>query len=188
MDTSTPVGQALKRSRNSLIIKGAFWILIGLLALIFSRTVTDWMVRLFGVLAIVSAIAGFAAWWPARSEKVSRSLLFQALIDLAIGAVLLLYPRATDIIGIVVGIWLCLHSFSEIEAGFKLRKMGSTGRGRFALGALLLVLGVVIALNPGLVLQSLTWMIALGLIGLGAALVFLGSRMGRAIEKFRQSA
>jgi len=117
-----------------------------------------------------------------RKEPEARGLLIQALIDLGIGLILLLYPKATDILGIAMGIWLVLHSFSEMEAGWKLRRWSPDGNSRLIFGAFLLALGIFIALNPALVLRSFTWIAALGLIALGAAMVFIATRLGKALR------
>ncbi|MBI1316691.1 hypothetical protein GC167_07515 [bacterium] len=171
-----------KRSRNWLYLKGGLWVLLGILALIFSQSVTLTLVRIFGLFALLSAASGFASWFSMRKEPESRSLLFQALLDLGIGLILLLYPKATDILGIAMGIWLVLHSFSEIEAGWKLRRWSPDGNSRLIFGVFLLALGVFIAINPSLVLQSLTWIAALGLIALGSAMVFIATRLGKALR------
>lgn len=162
----------------AMALRGAAAIVLGLLAISWPAITLFTLVLIFAgyclVDAVLSAILAVrdagqgARWvWPALT----------AVAALAAGVVALLYPGLTMIaFAIVLAVWAIVTGFATIVAGARLPR----NHGRWwmiAGGTALLLLGLALAAMPPLGLLTLVWIIAVGMIASGFALLGLAFRL-----------
>jgi uncharacterized membrane protein HdeD (DUF308 family) len=165
----------------AVALRGAFAILFGVLALLLPGITLGALILLWGVFAVVdgvfSIISGVRA---ARRNERWGTLLVGGVIGILAGLIAVFLPAAAAVAFVYLfAAWALVSGVIEIVAAIRLRReiegewlLGLTG-------VVSILLGLYVAVFPGLGLLGLIWAIGAYAIVIGAMLVLLAFRLRR---------
>lgn len=164
-----------------LALRGALAILFGVLALAMPGITLAALILLFGVYAVVDGVftivSGIRA---ARRHERWGPLVLEGVVGIVAGAIALFVPLAAALAFIYLfAAWALVTGALEIAAAIRLR---NEIRGEWLLalsGVLSILVGVFIAIFPGLGLVGLVWAIGAYAIVFGVVMIGLAFRMRR---------
>ncbi|HTH29336.1 MAG TPA: HdeD family acid-resistance protein [Sphingobium sp.] len=156
----------------AIALKGAAAIVLGILAVAWPAITLLTLVLIFAAYCIVDAVLSVVlAVRGARQGGRWGWQAFGALVSLAAAAAALLYPGITlFVFAIMLAVWAVVSGAFTIAAGLRLRP----DHGRWWMisgGAALVILGIILALIPPLGLFTLVWLVAVGAVVSGSALL-----------------
>jgi uncharacterized membrane protein HdeD (DUF308 family) len=160
-------------------LRGIFAIVFGLLALIFPGPTMLSLVILFSAYMLVDGIFGIISAVRAIRRKEDRwgLLIFEGLIDIAVGILAFLWPGITVVAFVLlVGAWAIVTGAVMTAAGFRLNV--SHGRWWLVLsGVLSLAFGTLLVIIPLIGAIVLTWWIGAYALAFGVALVVFSFKL-----------
>src|SRR6195256_290303 len=160
-------------------LRGIFAIVFGLLALIFPGPTMLSLVILFSAYMLVDGIFGIISAVRAIRRKEDRwgLLIFEGLIDIAVGILAFLWPGITVVAFVLlVGAWAIVTGAVMTAAGFRLNV--SHGRWWLVLGGLLSHgFGTLLVIIPLIGAVVLTWWIGAYALAFGVALVIFSFKL-----------
>ena len=160
-------------------LRGIFAIIFGLLALIFPGPTMLSLVILFSAYMLVDGIFGIISAVRAIRRKEDRwgLLIFEGLIDIAVGILAFLWPGITVVAFVLlVGAWAIVTGAVMTAAGFRLNV--SHGRWWLVLSGLLsLGFGTLLVIIPLIGAVVLTWWIGAYALAFGVALVIFSFKL-----------
>jgi|SRR5712672_232395 len=160
-------------------LRGIFAIVFGLLALIFPGPTMLSLVILFSAYMLVDGIFGIISAVRAIRRKEDRwgLLIFEGLIDIAVGILAFLWPGITVVAFVLlVGAWAIVTGAVMTAAGFRLNV--SHGRWWLVLsGVLSLAFGTLLVIIPLIGAVVLTWWIGAYALAFGVALVIFSFKL-----------
>jgi len=160
-------------------LRGILAIVFGLLALIFPGPTMLSLVILFSAYMLVDGIFGIISAVRAIRRKEDRwgLLIFEGLIDIAVGILAFLWPGITVVAFVLlVGAWAIVTGAVMTAAGFRLNV--SHGRWWLVLGGLLsLGFGTLLVIIPLIGAVVLTWWIGAYALAFGVALVIFSFKL-----------
>jgi uncharacterized membrane protein HdeD (DUF308 family) len=160
-------------------LRGIFAIVFGLLALIFPGPTMLSLVILFSAYMLVDGIFGIISAVRTIRRKEDRwgLLIFEGLIDVAVGILAFLWPGITVVAFVLlVGAWAIVTGAVMTAAGFRLNV--SHGRWWLVLSGLLsLGFGTLLVIIPLIGAVVLTWWIGAYALAFGVALVIFSFKL-----------
>ena len=160
-------------------LRGIFAIVFGLLALIFPGPTMLSLVILFSAYMLVDGIFGIISAVRAIRRKEDRwgLLIFEGLIDIAVGILAFLWPGITVVAFVLlVGAWAIVTGALITAAGFRLAV--SHGRWWLVLGGVLsLAYGTLLVITPLIGAIVLTWWLGAYALVFGIALVIFSFKL-----------
>ena len=160
-------------------LRGIFAIVFGLLALIFPGPTMLSLVILFSAYMLVDGIFGIISAVRAIRRKEDRwgLLIFEGLIDIAVGILAFLWPGITVVAFVLlVGAWAIVTGAVMTAAGFRLNV--SHGRWWLVLsGVLSLAFGTLLVIIPLIGAVVLTWWLGAYALVFGVALVIFSFKL-----------
>jgi uncharacterized membrane protein HdeD (DUF308 family) len=160
-------------------LRGIFAIVFGLLALIFPGPTMLSLMILFSAYMLVDGIFGIISAVRAIRRKEDRwgLLIFEGLIDIAVGILAFLWPGITVLAFVLlVGAWAIVTGALMTVVGFRLNV--SHGRWWLALsGVLSLAFGTLLVITPLIGAIVLTWWIGAYALAFGVALVIFSFKL-----------
>ena len=176
---SNTAAETLVRNWWLFTLRGVLAILFGLLALIFPGPTMLSLVILFSAYMLVDGIFGIISAVRAIRRKEDRwgLLIFEGLIDIAVGILAFLWPGITVLAFVLlVGAWAIVTGALMTVAGFRLNV--SHGRWWLALsGVLSLAFGTLLVITPLIGAIVLTWWIGAYALAFGVALVIFSFKL-----------
>jgi len=172
----------LARNWWVLVLRGLLAVIFGVLALVWPGATIRVLVVLFGAYAIVDGLVSFFS--ALTNRRRGWLLLLEALISIAVGVLVLIWPQITALVMLyLIAGWAVLTGILEIVAAVELRR---EVEGEWALGlagVLSILIGVLLALQPGSGLVFIAWLIGIYAIVFGILLTILGFRLRRLRER-----
>ena len=174
-----PPAQTLVQNWWLFLLRGILGIIFGLIALIFPGPTMLSLVLLFsaymlvdGIFAIVSAVRAIR-----RKEDRWGLLIFEGLLNIAVGILAFLWPGITVIAFVIlVAAWAIVSGGLMTAAGFRLNV--DHGRWWLILGGLLsIAFGVLLIIAPLIGAVVLTWWIGAYAIAFGVALIIFSFKL-----------
>jgi uncharacterized membrane protein HdeD (DUF308 family) len=170
-----------------------------------------WFLTLRGVFAL--ALGAFALFWPNKNlgllvlavgiycladgaisligalrQPAFREHLVQAVILLAIGAILVAWPGATlRALLVLLGAAMLLLGISQVLAARRLPVDDPDRDPTIKIGMAAAIIGAILALWPGSGIAVISWVIGIAAILVGALLLFLGSRLRKLKDRLALS-
>ena len=174
-----PSPEALVQNWWLFTLRGIFAIVFGLLALIFPGPTMLSLMILFSAYMLVDGIFGIISAVRAIRRKEDRwgLLIFEGLIDIAVGILAFLWPGITVVAFVLlVGAWAIVTGAVMTAAGFRLNV--SHGRWWLVLSGLLsLGFGTLLVIIPLIGAVVLTWWIGAYALAFGVALVIFSFKL-----------
>jgi uncharacterized membrane protein HdeD (DUF308 family) len=130
-------------------VRGVFAVLFGIFALVWPGATVLVLAVLYGVYAIVDGIGGLVqAFRPGDGAHRAAYGVLGALGIIA-GVLVLVWPGITVLLlALLVGLWAIVTGIAEIAAAIRLRKQIRGEAFLIAAGAISVVAGVLIVINP----------------------------------------
>jgi len=126
--TSAVGGAAPGRSRAWRAISGIIYLVAGILVLANLNASLTFLVRLAGILWLVSGVGEAISGAGRRSGERAVPVLI-GLISVVVGIVLLVWPKATLLVLVwVSGIWLIILGLVQLYFGWRTRKFAAAAR------------------------------------------------------------
>jgi uncharacterized membrane protein HdeD (DUF308 family) len=161
----------------AMLARGIIAVVVGFCALVWPSGSIDLLVMLVGVFVLLDGITGLIG---ALQNGLRGANLLQAIIGIAIGIALLLWPTASvRLLLVVFGVWFLLVGISQFWAARQNQMDGDDRNALSMVGGLIAVLGLVLILWPGTGVVAISWLIAFAALLLGAILIFLALRLRR---------
>ena len=176
---TSPPAQTLVQNWWLFLLRGILGIIFGLIALIFPGPTMLSLVLLFsaymlvdGIFAIVSAVRAIR-----RREDRWGLLIFEGLLNIAVGILAFLWPGITVIAFVIlVAAWAIVSGGLMTAAGFRLNV--DHGRWWLILGGLLsIAFGALLIIAPLIGAVVLTWWIGAYAIAFGVALIIFSFKL-----------
>jgi uncharacterized membrane protein HdeD (DUF308 family) len=138
-----------KSTSTSLILLGVLGVIVGIVAIAWPGVTILALVILFAVFAFIRAgLQAMRAFSSATAGPVFGRLLL-ALIDLAAGALALVWPGPTALVLVlVVAIWAFVAGFTEIFTAFGRGEAAGTRAMFIVTGLISIAFGVVLSARP----------------------------------------
>lgn len=176
---SSSGGETLVQNWWLFLLRGIFAIIFGLIALIFPGPTMLSLALLFSAYMLVDGIAGIISAVRAIRRKEDRwgLLIFEGLLNIAVGVAAFLWPGLTVIAFVwLVAAWAIVTGGLMTAAGFRLNM--DHGRWWMVLGGLLsLAYGVLLIVAPLIGAIVLTWWIGAYALAFGIALVIFSFKL-----------
>lgn len=163
------------------------FLIIGILLIISSYWMFSTPVESFVSLALFFSamifVSGLFAVFFAITNKddIENFGLYLAggILDIVVGFILLKYPGMTIVIfSLFIGFWLLFRGFNTISISFKIKKFGDTNWFWILLfGILIVVFALMAIVNPLIGASYLVITLAIALLLLGIANIFLAFRL-----------
>jgi uncharacterized membrane protein HdeD (DUF308 family) len=165
----------------AFMVRGLLAGVLGIAALFWPSGSLDLLIRIVGVYCLAD---GAAALFGALRAAERGPLLSQALVALAIGLILLLWPGATvRALLMVFGIFALITGISQIMAARQIRAEGSDSGFMMSIGVVAAAVGLILVLWPGTGVVAISWFIAVVALLIAALLIFLAIRLKRVKER-----
>jgi len=133
-----------------LALNGLIFTLFGILILFFTQEFIKTMLIYFGiVMLILGGITLLAGINNIRRDKAGAVLLLEAIIGIAIGLALIIFPEAsTKLFLVMVGIWAVIVGIIQLVIIINLKESLNRKNLHMINGLLTIGLGVVLLFNP----------------------------------------
>jgi uncharacterized membrane protein HdeD (DUF308 family) len=132
--------------------------------------------RIFGVYAILEGL--LVVLTGIRRTRYTGVLIAEGAFGIVAGLAALAWPGMTALVLLyVVAIWAILSGIAEMIAAVSLRREIEGEWALFLVGVLCVVLGVAMAVLPGVGLLSLLWLIGLYALAIGVVLIVLAFKV-----------
>lgn len=164
-------------------VQQAWWVIAlrGLIAILFGVSAFAWpgltlavLVTLFGAFALVSGI--FAVVAGVRMGSWMFGL--NGVVGIIAGLLTFFWPGVTaTALVIIIGIWAIMAGIAEIMGAYQLRKVIENEWLLGISGALSVIFGLFLIIQPAVGALSLVWIIASYALLFGAMLLVLGFRL-----------
>ncbi len=146
-----------------LTLKGLLVTLFGIAAVFFPGVTLATLMMYFGILIIVSGIfLLIGAFSHVKTNKHWANWLFEGILDIIIGIIIVIYPQLTiDLFIIIVGIWAITVGFTQMFGALKAHQ---TGKSRWLMlfnAVIVIILGIVLFINPTESSETLTILIGI---------------------------
>ena len=164
--------EALAQNWWLFMLRGIFGIIFGLIALIYPGPTMLSLVLLFSAYMLVDGVAGIiAAARAIRRRDRWDLLIFEGLVDIAVGILAVLWPGITVVAFVLlIAAWAIVSGGLMTTAGLRLNI--SHGRWWLVLGGLLsLAYGVLLIATPLIGALVLTWWLGAYALAFGVALI-----------------
>jgi uncharacterized membrane protein HdeD (DUF308 family) len=170
--------ERLSKNWWTVVLRGVFAILFGVIALARPGITLSVFVLLFGVFAIADGIFALAAAFSGGSGRPWWALVLKGIVSFAAAAVAFLLPGITALALLwVIAFWAIVTGVMEIMVAIRLRKE-IQGEFFLALGGLVSILfGAFLIARPGEGALAVTWLIGAYAIFFGVMLLALGFRL-----------
>jgi uncharacterized membrane protein HdeD (DUF308 family) len=158
-------------------LRGAAAIIFGILAFIWPGGTLAVLILLYGAYAIVDGVLALYAAIRSRGKNVWAPLV-EGIVGIAAGLIAFFWPDITAIaLLIVIAAWAILTGGMEVIAAIRLREVIKDEWALIFAGALSVVFGVVLLLQPGAGILAIVWLIGLYAVIFGLALLVLAWRL-----------
>ncbi len=168
-----------------LKLRGAIALALGIFALFWPDKNLNLLVMAVGIYCLADGLIGVAS---GLRQPALRENLLQALVTLAIGAILVWWPGATvRTLLVLLGAAILFMGIGQVMASRRLPDTDPDRGSTMTPGIVAIVIGAVLALWPGSGVAVISWVIGIAAILVGALLIFLGSRfnkLGERVETF----
>jgi uncharacterized membrane protein HdeD (DUF308 family) len=139
-----------KSTSTSLILLGILAVIVGIIAIAWPGVTILALVILFAIYAFTDAALQAARAFSSRSAGPVLGHLLLGLIDLAAGAIAVIWPAPTALVlVIVVAAWALAGGFAEIFAGFGSGESAGTRALFIITGLVSVAFGIVLFARPG---------------------------------------
>ena len=139
-----------KSTSASLILLGILAVIVGIIAIAWPGVTILALVILFAIYAFTDAALQAARAFSSRRAGPVLGHLLLGLIDLAAGAVAVIWPAPTALVlVIVVAAWALAGGFAEIFAGFGSGETAGTRALFIITGLVSVAFGIVLFARPG---------------------------------------
>jgi uncharacterized membrane protein HdeD (DUF308 family) len=133
------------------------------------------LIRLVGIYLLVEGAVSLLGAWRASERGLS---LWRALVSLAFGLVLLVWPEPfIRFLLIVFGAWAIYTGIAQIVEARRLDREVSDRGLMTLIGILVAVIGVVLVIWPKSGLVTMAWVIAFAALLVAALFIFLALRL-----------
>lgn len=162
----------------ALAVRGVAAVLFGLAALIWPGLTLAVLIVLFGAYVVVDGVFAIVAGFRSADGTRRALLLAEGILGILAGLIALLWPGIAAIFLLyVVAFWAILGGLLRIVSAVLLRKDIENEWTMAASGVLSIVLGVILAVFPGIGLLSYAWLIGVVFLAVGATLIALAFKV-----------
>ncbi len=181
-----------KSTSTSLILLGVLAIIVGIIAIAWPGATILALVILFAVYAFIDAGLQAMRAFSSRTAGPVAGHLLLGLVDLAAGAIALIWPAPTALVLVlIVAIWAFTGGFFEIFAAFRSGETAGT-RALFIVGGLVsIAFGVVLFSRPDVGAVTLALLFGLFSLIYGSSQIAMGveaRRTGRTLHSILEDA
>ena len=171
----------LAQNRWAVALRGAVAILFGVLAIALPGVTLGVLILLWGVYAIADGIFAIVSGVrAARRNERWGVLIVEGIFDIIAGVIAVFMPAAAAFaFAYLFAIWAVITGIIEVAAAVRLRR---EMEGEWLLGltgVLSILLGLYVAVFPGLGLLGLVWTVGIYAIVFGIAMIVLSLRLRR---------
>jgi len=168
----------LTRNWGAFVGRGIVAILFGLCGFLLPGITLTALIVLFGAFALVDGILAIIAAVRAQAGAPWWALVLRGIFGIAAGAIALLWPGITAVaLVFVIGFWAIASGIVEIIGAIRLRKVVEREWLLGLAGALSVLFGVLIVMNPGAGALAVLWLICTYAIVLGILFIWLGLKL-----------
>jgi uncharacterized membrane protein HdeD (DUF308 family) len=169
------VSSKLASGWRFLVIRGGIALLLGAWVIFWPNVSLRWLAVAVGSYCLADGLTALIA---ALRQSQLREQLFQALLILAIGALLLFWPGATvRTVLALLGAVAVIAGFSQFVSARRLPTGTPERKLLMKVSLLVTAVGLVLAVWPGSGVSVLAVIVGIALVLIGALLVFLGTRL-----------
>lgn len=162
----------------ALLLRGIVAVLFGLMAIIWPALTLAVLVILFGAYALVDGAFALVAGFRAERGTRRSLLLVEGALGVLAGLVALFWPDITAFVLLyIIAFWAILGGILRIVAAVTLRREIDNEWSMALSGVLSVLLGLILAVLPGVGLLSLVWVIGVFALGVGVTLIVLALRL-----------
>ena len=162
-----------------LALKGALLIIFGLYTLFNPGVALAVLVLYLGIAMLASGVLQIVLAFTSSGDR--GSYIFDGLLDILIGVLLLWRPEVLGLIPILLGVWVAISGISLLLRALRQRRAGERSWSSWMiLSAVLIVLGAQLIFDPGGSMVAVTWILGIVLLLFGALLLFLALKVRKA--------
>jgi uncharacterized membrane protein HdeD (DUF308 family) len=163
----------------ALVVRGLAAAAFGIIAIKNPGGVTDFVIRLLGILILVAGVIGLVAAWRRRDDSKKWDLLMiPTVIAIVIGLILILVPGAVASFFIfLLGLAAFLYGIWELYQAFKIRKQVAGEWIPFVIAIVAIVVGAGLMANRAAIADAAMWLLGLFALVLGVLWIVMGLRV-----------
>lgn len=175
---SQPMASTLGVNWWALLLRGVAAVLFGLAALIWPGLTLAVLIVLFGAYVVVDGVFAIVAGFRSADGTRRALLLAEGILGILAGLIALLWPGVAAVFLLyVIAFWAIVGGLLRIMGALLLRKEIDNEWSMAAGGVLSIILGVILAVFPGVGLLSYAWLIGVIALAVGATLIALAFRV-----------
>ncbi len=142
--------QKSKKNWWFLVINGIIAILFGVFLLYFDTDMIEMLLFYIGIgIAVVGVFLLFAAIRNIKADKHAGMLLFESILTVVIGLVLILFPKfSMKFILIIIGVWAIILGIVQLAILINIKEKMASKNILLFNGLLTIVLGVLLFFDP----------------------------------------
>lgn len=159
----------------AILLRGLLAVALAICAFVWPEQTLNLFIKLLGAYFLIDGIIGAIGAY--RSSDKAAPLI-QSIVSLAMGIALLVWTGVSaKIFLVLVGIWLALQGLGLLISAFRMDAADSTRGLMMGIGGIVTLIGVVFVFWTDTGLVSISWLIGLGSLVIGALLIFLATRV-----------
>jgi uncharacterized membrane protein HdeD (DUF308 family) len=168
--------ELLTRNWWLVALRGALAVVFGVLTLVWPDVTLLALILLWGVYALVDGVSSIVLGAAVPGHRWANVLI--GVVGVLAGLVAILLPGETAVVLLVIiAVWAVVAGVIQVAAALALRRQLKHAWFLVVTGALTLVLGVVLLLNPGAGALALVTTIAVFALIWGISLILLALRL-----------
>jgi uncharacterized membrane protein HdeD (DUF308 family) len=160
-----------------IALRGLAAIIFGVLAFIWPGITLTVLILFYAAYAIVDGVLALYVAARSRGQHVWAFLL-EGVFGIAAGLVAFFWPAITALALVyVIAVWAILTGIMEVIAAMRVRRVISNEWALIVSGALSVVFGVLLVIQPGAGALTLVWLIGIYAVVFGAGLLAFALRL-----------
>ena len=161
----------------AFLVRGVLAAGLGIVALFWPEATLALLIRLVGIFVLFDGIVGLVGAFRAREIG---SYLAPGLLTVVVGAVLLFWPDVTGRwLLIVLGAWVLFQGALLFFAGRQSDPNDPDRGPTMAMGGAASIIGLILIIWPGTGVVTISWIIAIVALLIGALFIILATRLRR---------
>ena len=168
----------------AFLVRGILAAGLGIVALFWPKATLALLIRLVGIFVLLDGIVGLVG--ALRAGNIGTYLV-PGLVTVAVGVILLFWPDVTGRwLLIVLGVWALFQGTVLFLAGRQADSNDPDRGPTIAMGSVAAVTGLILVIWPGTGVVTISWIIAIVALLVGAFFIFLAMRLRGIEHKFQK--